>query len=69
MAIVYHICFWLFALSSPSMPTHVWKIHKGGWHNSAGSSSDGQMKQVARLSSNSKNRENPLLINNKDGFY
>ena len=41
----------------------------GGWHNPAGSSPDGQILWVATLSSNSKNRENPLLTNNKNGFY
>ena len=47
----------------------VWKIHEGvGWHYSARSSSDGQVIWVARLSSNSKNRENLLLINNKKSF-
>ena len=43
-------------------PRCVWKIHEGGWHNSAGSFSDGQIIWVARLSSNSKKREN-LLFN------
>ena len=37
---------------------------EGGWHNS----SDGQVIWVARLSSNSKNRENPLFNNNKKSF-
>ena len=41
----------------------------GGWHNSAGFSSDDQVIWVARLSSNSKNRENLLLTNNKNIFY
>ena len=39
-----------------------------GWHNSGVSSSDGQVILVARLSSNSKNRENPLFNNNKKSF-
>ena len=39
-----------------------------GWRNSAGSSSDGQVIWVARLSSNSKNWENPLFNNNKKSF-
>ena len=45
-------------------PRYVWKIHGVGWHNSAGSS-DVQVIWVARLSSNSKNRENPLFKNNQ----
>ena len=52
-------------------PRCVWKIHGvgGGWHNSAGYSSDGQVIWVARLSSNSKNSENPLFNNkNKKSF-
>ena len=48
-------------------PRCVWKIHWGGWHNSAGSSSNGQVIWVTTLSSNSKNREN-LLYNNKKSF-
>ena len=57
----YHIRFRLFALSNPSVPT-LWKTHKrGGGRNSAGFSSDGQVIWVARLSSNSKNKENPLF--------
>ena len=50
-------------LSSPSVPT------KGSRHNSAGSSSNCQVIWVGRLSNNSKNRENPLLTNKKDGSY
>ena len=50
-------------------PRCVWMIHEGGWHSSAGSSSDDQVIWVVWLSSNSKNRENPLSTNNKDGFY
>ena len=58
----YHISFRLFALSTPSVPTLSLKDPwRGGWHNSAGSSSDGQVIWVARLSSNSKNRENQLF--------
>ena len=60
----YCISFQLFALSNPSMPT----LCLGGWHNSAGSSSDSQVIWVARLSTNSKNRENPLFNNNKKSF-
>ena len=45
------------------------RFTKWGWHDSVGSSSDGQVIWVARLSSNSKNRENPLLTNNKNAFY
>ena len=41
----------------------------GGWHNSAGSSSDGQVMWVVRLSSNSKVKENVFLINNKVFFF
>ena len=37
-----------------------------GWHNSVGSSSDGQVIWLARLSSNSKNWENPLFYNNNN---
>ena len=47
----------------------LWKINKRGWLNSASSYSDGQVIRVARLSSNSKNEEPPLLINNKYGFF
>ena len=47
-------------------PCCVWKIHScGEWHNSAGCSSGGQVKWVARLSRNSKNWENSLFNNNK----
>ncbi len=50
-------------------PRCVWKIYGGGGrHSSAGSSSDGQVIWVARLSSNSKNRENSLFNNNKKSF-
>ena len=41
---------------------------EGRWHNSAGSSSDRLVIWVARLSSNSKNRENPLFNNHKKSF-
>ena len=51
------VCF----LKSLSAFTVFERSTKGGWHNSAGSSSDGQVKWVARLSSNSKNIENPLF--------
>ena len=40
----------------------VWKIHERGWHNPAGSSSDGQVIWVVRLSSNLKNIENRFLL-------
>ena len=64
-----HIRFRQCALSNSSVPTLCLKDPWGwDWHNSAGSSSDGQVIRVARLSSNSKNRETPLLINNKNGF-
>ena len=60
----YNICFRLFALSIPSVPTLRLKDPRSrGWHNSAGYSSDGQVIWGARLSSNSKNRENPFLTN------
>ena len=45
------------------------KSTKVGWHNSVGYSSDIQVVWVARLSSNSKKRENILLTNKEDGFY
>ena len=65
----YHISFRLFALSNPSVPTLCLKDpRRGGWHNSAGSSSNGQVIEVARLFSNSKNRENTLFNNNKKSF-
>ena len=65
----YHISFWLFTLSIPSMPTFSLKdSRRWGWHNVAGSFSDSQVISVARLSSNSKNRENPLVTNNKKCF-
>ena len=58
----YHLCYRLFALSSPSVPTLFERSTKGGgWHSSAGSSSDGRVFE----SSNSKNRENPLLTNDR----
>ena len=63
----YHNSFRLFALSNPFVPTVFERSTKEGWHNSAGSS-DGQVIWVARLFSNSKNRENLLLTNNKKGF-
>ena len=54
----YHISFRLFALWNLSVPTLCLKDpRRGGWHNSAGPSSDSQVIWVARLSSNSKNRE------------
>ena len=59
----YHISFWLFALSSHSMPMLCLKDPwRGRWHNSARSSSDSQVIWVAR------NRENPLVTNNKKWF-
>ena len=64
----YHICFRLFSLSVLPCQRCVGKIHKGGWHNSAGSSSGSQVKWVARLSSNTKKRKNSLQTNNKNGF-
>ena len=68
----YHICFRLFALSSSSVSTLCLKDPRSppppGWYNSAGSS-DSLVIWVARLSSNSKNRENLLLTNNKNAFY
>ena len=66
----YHISFQLFALSSPFVTTQCLKDPQRGWgwHNSAGSSSDSQVIWVVRLSSKSKNRENPLLTNNKKWF-
>ena len=65
----YRISFRLFALSNPSVSTLCLKDPRiGGWQNSAGSSSDGQVILVATLSSNSKNRENSLFNNNKKSF-
>ena len=65
----YHISFWLFALSNPSVLTLCLKDPRiGGWQNSAGSSAEGQVIWMARLSSNSKNWENPLL-NNENVFF
>ena len=56
----YHICFPLFVLLNPPVPTLCLKdAQSGGWYNSTESSLGGQVIWVARLSTNWKNRENP----------
>ena len=62
----YHISFRLFALSNPSVPTLCLKDPQSRLTQF---SRIFFWRSVARLSSNSKNRETPLLTNNKNGFY
>ena len=49
-------------------PRCVWMIHEEGLPQLSQMSSDGQVIWVARLFSNSKNTESPLLTNNKNVF-
>ena len=64
-----HICFRLFALSSPSVLMLSLKDQRSGVDTiQAGSSSYAQVIWVARLSTQ-RIEKNPLLTNNKNGFY
>ena len=59
----YHICFPLFAFVKSFRAHAVFeRSTKGGWHNPAGSSTDGLVIWAARLSSNSNDKQKNQLL-------